>query len=137
MIIDMIPCEFFFWLFLGYLFFVICIRTLRYVCELILFTAEDMRSSRARKSLNVFTRFFIESVETTSPTIHPSVYISMVHHDNIYVFSFSIGYLCVGMYYLVYVRMYVYTWRFFIFSLFRMKTLTTLSFWRAKKIWIL
>jgi hypothetical protein len=79
------------------------------------------------KSSNVFTRFFIESVATSSPTIHPSVYISMVHHDNIYVFSFSIGYLCVGMYYLVYVRMYVYTWRSVIFSVCRMKTLTTLS----------
>jgi hypothetical protein len=49
------------------------------------------------KSSNVFTRFFIKSVATSSPTIHPSVYISMVHHDNIYIFSFSIGYLCVGM----------------------------------------
>ncbi len=37
------------------------------------------------KIVNVFTRFFIESVVTSSPTIHPSVYISMVHHDNIYV----------------------------------------------------
>jgi hypothetical protein len=82
---------------------------------------------------NVFTRFFNESVATFSPTIHPSVYISMVHHDNIYVFSFSIGYLCVGMYHLVYVCMYVYTWRSVIFSLFRMKTLTTLSFWRQRK----
>jgi hypothetical protein len=59
------------------------------------------------KSSNVFTRFFIESFATSSPTIHPPVYISMVHHDNFYVFSFSIGYLCVRMYYLVYVRMYV------------------------------
>jgi hypothetical protein len=32
---------------------------------------------------------------------------------------------------------YVYTWRSVIFSLFRMKTLTTLSFWSTKKIWIL
>ena len=46
------------------------------------------------KSSNVFTRFFIESVETTSPTIHPSVYISMVHHDNIYVFSFDRIFVC-------------------------------------------
>jgi hypothetical protein len=36
---------------------------------------------------------------TPSPTIRPSVYISMVHHDDIYVFFLSIGYLCVGMYY--------------------------------------
>ncbi len=37
----------------------------------------------------------------------------------------------------MYVDTYVYTWRSVIFSLFRMKTLTTLSFWRVEKIWIL
>ena len=38
---------------------------------------------------------------------------------------------------LVYVCMYVYTCRSVICSLFIMKTLTTLSFWRTEQIWIL
>jgi hypothetical protein len=47
------------------------------------------------------TWFFISSPVTPSPTIRPSVYIFMVHHDDTYVFSFD--------------------W-IVIFSLFRMKT---------------
>jgi hypothetical protein len=34
-----------------------------------------------QKSSNIFTWFFITSPGTSSPTIHPSVYIFMVHHD--------------------------------------------------------
>jgi len=41
-----------------------------------------------------FTWFFIVSPSTSSPTIHPSFYISMVHHDNIYVFSFDRIFVC-------------------------------------------
>jgi hypothetical protein len=48
----------------------------------------------SKKSSNIFTRFFITSSVTPSPTIRPSVYISMVHHDNIHVFSFDRMFVC-------------------------------------------
>jgi hypothetical protein len=41
------------------------------------------------KSSNIFTWFFITSPATPSPMIHPSFYISIVHHDNTYGLSFD------------------------------------------------
>jgi hypothetical protein len=73
-----------------------------------------------QKSSNIFTWFFIVSSVTPSPTSRPSVYIPMVHLDRLrrlhqrfvrlstspwfimttFMLFLSIGYLCVGMYYL-------------------------------------
>jgi hypothetical protein len=46
------------------------------------------------KSSNIFMWFFIVSPPTPSPTIHLSFYISMVHHDKIYIFSLDRIFVC-------------------------------------------
>ncbi len=77
------------------------------------------------------------STATSSPTIRPSVYISIVHHDDIYVVSFDRIFVC-G---------YVLSWCMCVcmcthggqsyFLYLEWKRFTTLSFWRVEKIWIL
>jgi hypothetical protein len=62
----------------------------RITCDNVSFFMEDT----LQKSSNIFTWFFITSPVTSSSTICPSVYISMVHHDNIDVFSFDRIFVC-------------------------------------------